>query len=125
VTVILNIEEKTMMNILVTGGAGFIGSNFVYYMLDKYPNYRIVCMDALTYAGNLQTLEEALKNPNFRFVKGDITDREAVFSLFNLSSQVAEQSNQLSTGITKLIVETVERKKASMLLFLCPKLLKN
>jgi len=55
----------------------------VYYMLDKYPNYRIVCMDALTYAGNLQTLEVALKNPNFKFVKGDITDRETVFSLFN------------------------------------------
>ena len=70
------------MKILVTGGAGFIGGNFVYYMLKKHPQYQIVCLDALTYAGNLETLEDAMKNPNFKFVKGDITDREAVFSLF-------------------------------------------
>ena len=70
------------MNILVTGGAGFIGSNFIYYMLKKHPSYRIVCIDALTYAGNLETLEKAMENPNFRFFKGDITDRRAVYSLF-------------------------------------------
>ena len=70
------------MKILVTGGAGFIGSNFVYYMLNKYPDYKIVCLDALTYAGNLETLEEAIKNPNFKFVKGDITDRKSVYELF-------------------------------------------
>ena len=70
------------MNILVTGGAGFIGSNFVYYQLEKHPEDRIVCLDALTYAGNLHTLEEAMKNPNFRFVKGDIADRECVCALF-------------------------------------------
>ena len=70
------------MNILVTGGAGFIGSNFVYFELEKHPEDRIVCLDALTYAGNLHTLEEAMKNPNFRFVKGDIADRECVYALF-------------------------------------------
>jgi len=70
------------MKVLVTGGAGFIGSNFVYYMLEKHPDYKIVCLDALTYAGNLETLEDALKNPNFSFVKGDIADRECVFDLF-------------------------------------------
>ncbi len=70
------------MNILVTGGAGFIGSNFVYFQLKNHPEDRIVCLDALTYAGNLQTLEEAMKNDNFRFVKGDIADREAVYKLF-------------------------------------------
>lgn len=70
------------MNILVTGGAGFIGSNFIYYMLKKHPTYRIVCIDALTYAGNLATLEKAMQNPNFRFFKGDITDRKAVYGLF-------------------------------------------
>ncbi|KYH27957.1 dTDP-glucose 4,6-dehydratase [Clostridium colicanis] len=70
------------MNILVTGGAGFIGSNFVYYMLNKYSDYRIVCLDKLTYAGNLSTLKKAMENPNFRFVKGDIADREFVFNLF-------------------------------------------
>lgn len=70
------------MNILVTGGAGFIGSNFVYYMLNKYIDYRIVCLDKLTYAGNLSTLKKALENPNFKFVKGDIADRDFVFNLF-------------------------------------------
>ena len=70
------------MKILVTGGAGFIGSNFIYYMLQKYPEYKIVCVDALTYAGNLETLEQALENPNFKFVKGDITERQAIYQLF-------------------------------------------
>jgi len=69
-----------MKNILVTGGAGFIGSNFIYYMQRKHPDCRLVCIDALTYAGNLYTLDEARKG-NFRFVLGDITDRKAVFSL--------------------------------------------
>lgn len=71
------------MNILVTGGAGFIGGNFVHYMLDKYSDYRIVCVDALTYAGNLSTLENVLDNQNFRFVKADIADRIAIEKLFN------------------------------------------
>ena len=71
------------MKILVTGGAGFIGSNFIYYMLEKHPGYKVVCLDALTYAGNLETLDEAMKNPDFKFVKGDITDREAVRKLFS------------------------------------------
>ena len=70
------------MNIIVTGGAGFIGSNFVFHMLNKYPDYRIVCLDCLTYAGNLSTLEPVMDNPNFRFVKESITDREAVYKLF-------------------------------------------
>lgn len=72
-------DKKT---IIVTGGAGFIGSNFVYYMLKKYPNYRIVCLDVLTYAGNLSTLKKAMENENFRFVKADIRDAEAVDKLF-------------------------------------------
>lgn len=71
------------MNILVTGGAGFIGSNFIYYLLDKYPDYRIVCLDLLTYAGNLSTLESALTNSNFLFIRGDITDGAFVNDLFN------------------------------------------
>ncbi len=70
------------MNIIVTGGAGFIGANFVYYQLEKHPQDRIICLDALTYAGNLETLEEAMKSPNFRFVKGDIADRDFVYNLF-------------------------------------------
>ena len=71
-----------MCKILVTGGAGFIGSNFVYYLLNKYNEDKIVCIDKLTYAGNIQTLSSALENKNFRFIKGDICDRETVFNLF-------------------------------------------
>ena len=70
------------MKIIVTGGAGFIGSNFVFHMLKKYPDYRIICLDCLTYAGNLSTLAPVMDNPNFRFVKESITDREAVYKLF-------------------------------------------
>ncbi len=70
------------MTIIVTGGAGFIGSNFVFYMLGKYSDYRIVCLDKLTYAGNLSTLDPVMENPKFRFVKEDICDREAVNRLF-------------------------------------------
>ena len=70
------------MTIIVTGGAGFIGSNFIFYMLDSYPENRIVCMDKLTYAGNLSTLASAMDNPHFRFCKIDICDREAVYRLF-------------------------------------------
>ncbi len=69
--------------IVVTGGAGFIGSNFVYYMLNKYPDYRIICVDCLTYAGNIHTLKQALENPNFRFAKVNICDKEAVKKLFS------------------------------------------
>lgn len=70
------------MTILVTGGAGFIGSNFIFYLLKKYPAYRIVCLDKLTYAGNLSTLSSVLDRPNFRFVRLDICDREGVFRHF-------------------------------------------
>ena len=70
------------MKILVTGGAGFIGANFVFYMLDKHPEYDIVCLDSLTYCGNIKTLEPVMDNPHFRFVRGDVTDRKLVFKLF-------------------------------------------
>ena len=70
------------MKILVTGGAGFIGANFVFYMLDKHPEYDILCLDSLTYCGNIKTLEPVMDNPHFKFVKGDVTDRKLVFQLF-------------------------------------------
>jgi dTDP-glucose 4,6-dehydratase len=71
-----------MTNIIVTGGAGFIGSNFIFHMLKSHPDYRVICLDALTYAGNLSTLEPVMENEKFRFVKASITDRKAVFDLF-------------------------------------------
>lgn len=74
------------MKIIVTGGAGFIGGNFVHYMLNKHPDYKIICVDCLTYAGNLETLKSAESNPNFRFCKADITDRDAIFKIFEEDS---------------------------------------
>ena len=71
------------MNILVTGGAGFIGGNYLHIMVKEHPEDRYVCIDALTYAGNLETLAPIMDAPNFRFVKADIRDKEAVEKLFN------------------------------------------
>ena len=71
------------MNFLVTGGAGFIGGNFMHYMVNKHPNDLFVCIDALTYAGNLETLEPIKDKPNFKFVHGNICDRDLVYKLFH------------------------------------------
>ena len=70
------------MTIIVTGGAGFIGANFLFYLRERYPDDRLVCIDKLTYAGNLSTLAPLLGQPNFRFAKVDICDREGVYKLF-------------------------------------------
>lgn len=70
------------MTIIVTGGAGFIGSNFIFYQMKNHPDDRIICLDNLTYAGNLETLKDVMDQPNFRFVKGDIADRVCVEHLF-------------------------------------------
>lgn len=70
------------MKIIVTGGAGFIGGNFIHYIFNKYNDYKIICLDALTYAGNLETLEPVKNNPNFKFYKADISDRMAVYEIF-------------------------------------------
>ena len=70
------------MTVLVTGGAGFIGSNFVFYWLKHHPEDRILCVDCLTYAGNLSTLAPVLEQPNFKFYKTDIRDRKAVYQVF-------------------------------------------
>ena len=68
--------------IIVTGGAGFIGSNFIFYMKRKHPDYRLICLDKLTYAGNLVTLQPLMKEADFRFYKADICDRDAVYKVF-------------------------------------------
>ena len=70
------------MKILITGGAGFIGSNFIYYLHDKYPEYEIVCLDILSYAANIKTLKPLFEKSNFKFIKGDIRDRDLINSLF-------------------------------------------
>ena len=71
-----------MSKFLVTGGAGFIGGNFLHIMVNRYPNDQYVCIDALTYAGNMETLEPIMNKPNFKFVHDNICNREAVFKLF-------------------------------------------
>ena len=68
--------------VIVTGGAGFIGSNFIYYMMDRHPDYRIVCIDCLTYAGNMSTLAGAMENPRFAFYKTNICDRPGIYEIF-------------------------------------------
>ena len=70
------------MKILITGGAGFIGGNFCHFMLEKYPEDEYVCLDALTYAGNMETLADIMDKPNFKFVKGNICDKELIEKLF-------------------------------------------
>ena len=71
-----------MKKILVTGGAGFIGSNFIYMLLDERPEHKIICADALTYAANIHTLNDAMNHPNFKFYKEDIRNREGIFKIF-------------------------------------------
>lgn len=70
------------MKILITGGAGFIGGNFIFYMRKKHPDYDLVCVDKLTYAGNLATLKSVMDDPKFKFVRADIADREAIYGIF-------------------------------------------
>ena len=76
-------EERNFETLLVTGGAGFIGSNFIHYMLEKYPDYKIINLDKLTYAGNLENLRDVENNPKYSFVKGDIADSAIVEKIFS------------------------------------------
>lgn len=70
------------MKVLVTGGAGFIGSNFIFYERTAHPDFELLCVDKLTYAGNLETLASVMDDPKFTFIKADIADREAIYSIF-------------------------------------------
>ena len=71
------------MKLLVTGGAGFIGSCFVRHILNKYPDYRVINLDALTYAGNIENLDDVKDNPNYKFIHGNICDKQLVRELVN------------------------------------------
>lgn len=70
------------MKMLITGGAGFIGSNFIFYMRKAHPDYELLCIDKLTYAGNLATLDSVMEDPNFKFIRADIADRKAIYEIF-------------------------------------------
>ena len=100
------------MKLLVTGGAGFIGGNFVKHILEKYPTYEVICLDLLTYAGNLSTLEECFSNPNFTFIKGDITDTAKINELFEsykpdwVINFAAESHVDRSIENPKIFIET-------------------
>ena len=105
------------MTIIVTGGAGFIGSNFIFHMLDKYPDYRIVCLDCLTYAGNLSTLAPVMDNPNFRFVKEkygpydhDIDVISKQIKEFEKYHKVKNTNEAYDILMKKLISETTLKK---------------
>ena len=100
------------MTIIVTGGAGFIGSNFIFHILKEYPDYRIVCLDKLTYAGNLSTLAPVMDNPNFRFVKADICDREAVNNCLKKSIRtlwLTLRQNLMLTVLSKIRASSSRR----------------
>ena len=75
-------EDRSFKTLLITGGAGFIGSNFIHYIARKYPGYKIINLDKLTYAGNLENLRDIENNPNYKFIKGDIADRKIIDEIF-------------------------------------------
>jgi dTDP-glucose 4,6-dehydratase len=77
------LAEREFKTLLVTGGAGFIGSNFIHYIMNKYPEYKIINLDKLTYAGNLENLRDIENSENYRFIRGDICDRQVIEELFS------------------------------------------
>ena len=86
--------------ILVTGGAGFIGSNFIYMLLEERPEWKIVCVDALTYAANIHTLNDAMKKPNFVFYKEDIRNRAGILRSSKRSIPMSLSTLQQSRTLT-------------------------
>ena len=99
------------MKILVTGGAGFIGGNFVHHMVNKYPDYEIVNLDLLTYAGNLETLKPVEDKPNYKFVKGDIADREFIMDLFEKEKFDIVVNFAAESHVDRSIEESIDLRK--------------
>ena len=89
------------MKYLITGGAGFIGSNFIKYMIDKYKEDYFVCLDLLTYASSLDSLKEVINNKNFKFVHGDICDIELVDKLFKEELETSQIISKMEKEINK------------------------
>jgi len=94
-----------MKNILVTGGAGFIGSNFVKFMLDRYPDHKIINVDALTYAGNLENLKDIASHPNYSFIRADIRDRAKIDEIFSTRKITTVVNFAAETHVDRSIVE--------------------
>lgn len=108
------------MKILVTGGAGFIGGNFVHYMVETYPEDMIVNLDLLTYAGNLETCKPVEGKPNYKFVKGDIADREFIFKLFeeeNLMLLLTSQQNHMLIEVLLILKSSLKQMLWEQLLY--------
>ena len=82
-----------MKQMLITGGAGFIGSNFIHYILSKYNDYQVINLDKLTYAANLDNLKDIEDNKNYRFIHGDIADQEFIFKLFEKTEGLTVYDN--------------------------------
>ncbi|MBC7333913.1 MAG: dTDP-glucose 4,6-dehydratase [Actinobacteria bacterium] len=98
-------EERTFKTLLVTGGAGFIGSNFIHYIIRKYPEYKVINLDKLTYAGNLENLRDIENNPSYRFIKGDICNRELVDELFKYNKIDAVINFAAESHVDRSIVD--------------------
>jgi dTDP-glucose 4,6-dehydratase len=94
------------MKILITGGAGFIGSNFIRYILNKYPEYKIINLDKLTYCGNLENLKDIQNNPNYRFIKGDICDSDVVNDIVKNCDTIINFAAQ--THVDRSIIDSSE-----------------
>jgi dTDP-glucose 4,6-dehydratase len=123
------------MKILVTGGCGFIGSNFIHYILKNYPNYKLINLDKLTYAGRLENLKDIEKDPRYKFIKGDICDEKLVDKIFKKESpdvvvhmaaeshvdrSIGEPISFLQTNIfgTYSLLETAKKYKPSRIIYI-------
>ena len=93
------------MKFIITGGAGFIGSNFIYYQLKHHSDDEFICLDKLTYAGNLSSLKAAMQQANFKFVKGDIADRDFVYSLFEAEKPDVVENFAAESHVDRSILE--------------------
>ena len=103
------------MKLLITGGAGFIGSNFIHYILKKYKNYQVVNLDALNYAGNLENLRDIEKDPRYKFIKGDICDERLVHKIFQKEKPDFVVNFAAASHVDRSILEPKEFTRTNIL----------